>query len=371
MIGSNPIRERALERPKFFFFRYAAPRARSERTKCAVVMSEFSPIFLSFVLSSIVSLTLFGVPFLVQLGVPFLIHWIINLTKNNCIFFLVSFQFLLLIGGFGRIGFDSHSPFVVKKKRRRIAMMKIGFPFVKHRSRMYNFLVRISMVFFLVTLYYAFCLIMEKMHLFFPIFWKVGLALGSRALSFALFKLGLSGGLALAIAFFVKGILTAEGTGMFMMPNCEGTSGEKLPLPARDESPVPSISSQGDSWIEKTYGKGDEASSLGPPLPGHPANPPSIQDFANLLDNHQKVAAIIQDIHREISARVPGGFQSERLSEILEERHGGAKMREILESLATDRRDSPYFREVQTDFKILRGSGGTEAQLRREWQGRT
>lgn len=46
-----------------FFFRYAAPRARSERTKWAVVMSEFAPICIYLVISLLVSLILLGVPF--------------------------------------------------------------------------------------------------------------------------------------------------------------------------------------------------------------------------------------------------------------------------------------------------------------------
>lgn len=54
MAGLNPS----------FFFRYAAPRARSERTKCAVVMSEFSPILIYLVISLLVSLILLGLPFL-------------------------------------------------------------------------------------------------------------------------------------------------------------------------------------------------------------------------------------------------------------------------------------------------------------------
>lgn len=45
------------------FFRYAAPRARSEKTKWAVVMSEFAPICIYLVISPLVSLILLGVPF--------------------------------------------------------------------------------------------------------------------------------------------------------------------------------------------------------------------------------------------------------------------------------------------------------------------
>ncbi|KAK7231349.1 hypothetical protein RIF29_47566 [Crotalaria pallida] len=47
----------------FFFFRYAAPRARSERTKWVVVMSEFAPICIYLVISLLVSLIPLGLPF--------------------------------------------------------------------------------------------------------------------------------------------------------------------------------------------------------------------------------------------------------------------------------------------------------------------
>ena len=47
----------------WFFFRYVTPRARSERTKWAVVMSEFAPICIYLVISPLVSLIPLGVPF--------------------------------------------------------------------------------------------------------------------------------------------------------------------------------------------------------------------------------------------------------------------------------------------------------------------
>lgn len=96
----------------------------------------------------------------------------------------------------------------------------------------------------------------------------------------------------------------------------------------------------------------------------------SLRDFRQLLDDHAIIAKRIQEIHQDLKTRVPAGFQAERLAEILEERHGGEKMNEILRSLQTEGRQSPYFREVQTDFRTLRNSGGTEEQLRKEWQGR-
>jgi hypothetical protein len=43
-------------------------------------------------------------------------------------------------------------------------------------------------------------------------------------------------------------------------------------------------------------------------------------------------------------------------------------MAEIRESLDSHGRYSPFFSEIQSYFQDLRTSGGTEAQLRKEWQ---
>lgn len=65
---------------------------------------------------------------------------------------------LLLIGGFGRIGFDSHSPFVVKpqwgNKNGEFAMR---ITFIFQGLRVSNYWVRISIVLFLLAVCY--CLI--------------------------------------------------------------------------------------------------------------------------------------------------------------------------------------------------------------------
>ncbi|KAH0706230.1 hypothetical protein KY285_010724 [Solanum tuberosum] len=108
-----------------------------------------------------------------------------------------------------------------------------------------------------------------------------------------------------------------------------------------------------------------------PPLQEHTGEHMSLENWERLLQNHKEVAAVIQEIHRELHTRILGGFQAERLTKMLEERHGGGeRMGEILQSLQTERRHNPYFWEVQTDFRNLRGSGGTEMQLQKEWQGR-
>lgn len=94
-----------------------------------------------------------------------------------------------------------------------------------------------------------------------------------------------------------------------------------------------------------------------------------LENFRHLLETHKKIADTIQNIFQDLHTRVPAGFQSERLTEMLEERHGGRSLGGILQSLQEEGRNSPFFREVQTDFQALRDSGGTEATLRKEWQG--
>jgi hypothetical protein len=106
--------------------------------------------------------------------------------------------------------------------------------------------------------------------------------------------------------------------------------------------------------------------------PAHPQEleQPTLQDFNRLLASHEQIADTIESIFRDLHTRVPAGFQRERLTELLEERHGGGSLGEILRSLLEEGRNSPFFREVQADFKALRDSGGTEANLRKQWQGR-
>ena len=102
---------------------------------------------------------------------------------------------------------------------------------------------------------------------------------------------------------------------------------------------------------------------------GHP-NPSSveIENVEIIFRAPSDIADLLRDIFHDLRTHVPGGFQAERLAEMLEERYGPERMPSILESLQTHRGKSPYFREIQTDFSILRGSGGTEKQLRAEWR---
>ncbi|KAH0776217.1 hypothetical protein KY290_007628 [Solanum tuberosum] len=60
-----------------------------------------------------------------------------------------------------------------------------------------------------------------------------------------------------------------------------------------------------------------------PPIQEHTGEHMSLENWERLLQNHKEVAAVIQEIHRELHTSVPGGFQAERLTEMLEERHGG------------------------------------------------
>ena len=102
----------------------------------------------------------------------------------------------------------------------------------------------------------------------------------------------------------------------------------------------------------------------------HPTAENPLQTYKRILQDHDAVADLVQQIHRDLHTTVPGGFQAERLSEMLQELHGTEKMTEIRQSLETQGAQSPYFREVQVLFRTLRDSGGTEMQLRKEWQGR-
>ena len=102
----------------------------------------------------------------------------------------------------------------------------------------------------------------------------------------------------------------------------------------------------------------------------HPTTANPIQTYERVLQDHAAVADLLQQIHLDLRTTVPGGFQAESLAEMLEKTHGPEKMTEIRQSLETQRAQSPYFREVQVHFRTLRNEGGTEMQLRKEWQGR-
>lgn len=112
------------------------------------------------------------------------------------------------------------------------------------------------------------------------------------------------------------------------------------------------------------------------PSPSHanrelpPVDQESLNSFSELLTAHRRIADRIQDLRRELHTRVPGGFQAERLTEMLEDRHGADKMTEILHSLETEGRRSHYFQEVLSHFQDFRSNGVTERTPRKEWQGK-
>lgn len=108
-----------------------------------------------------------------------------------------------------------------------------------------------------------------------------------------------------------------------------------------------------------------------PAQPRELEQPPTLEEFHQLLANQKKIEDIIPRIFQDLHMRAPGGFQSEWLTERLTERHGGRSLWGIPRSLQEEGRNSPFFREIQTDFQALRKSGGTEATLRKEWQGRS
>lgn len=97
---------------------------------------------------------------------------------------------------------------------------------------------------------------------------------------------------------------------------------------------------------------------------------PTLEEFRQLLETHQGIADTIKRIFQDLHTRVPAGFQSERLTEMLEERHGGRSLGGIGSSGACRKRGAtvPFF--GKSKLQALRDSGGTEATLRKEWQGR-
>ncbi|KAF0922596.1 hypothetical protein E2562_039509 [Oryza meyeriana var. granulata] len=151
---------------------------------------------------------------------------------------------------------------------------------------------------------------------------------------------------------------------------------------AGSQSPS-SISTLGSDWIERYYGA--EAGPSAPLPQGQPedgsgnttaASRPlaasDIECVRELLQHtNPRIEQKIRDIHEGLCTRRVGAHQAERLVEILEERHGGERMGNILQSMETLGRDCPYFQESLTDLRELRDSGkGTEAHLRREWNGK-
>ncbi|KAF0936006.1 hypothetical protein E2562_037994 [Oryza meyeriana var. granulata] len=152
--------------------------------------------------------------------------------------------------------------------------------------------------------------------------------------------------------------------------------GEADPVQVMAGSQSPSsISTPGSDWIERYYGA--EAGPSAPLPQGQPEDgsgnttAASRHLTASDIERNPCIDRKIRDIHEGLRTRRVGANQAEHLVEILEERHGGERMGNIHQSMETLGRDCPYFQESLTDLRELRDSGkGTEAHLRREWNGK-
>ena len=100
-----------------------------------------------------------------------------------------------------------------------------------------RFLYAVLILFTLLLLCYFLCLTLGSIALFQAFLCKMSFFLGGRALSFALFKLGCSGGLAWAFAFVCKAFLTAEATPfvLYMVPSGAST------YPTQEAPSVPDL----------------------------------------------------------------------------------------------------------------------------------
>lgn len=133
---------------------------------------------------------------------------------------------------------------------------------------MSNYLVRISIVLFLLAVFYSICLRLGSLDLFHSTFSKMAMSLGSRAVTHFLLMIGCSGGLALALGFALRALVTAEempSLENWMLP--EGASGEggsastsskqpnlpDLNLPTTEEDPEDQGDQRGESIERAVY----------------------------------------------------------------------------------------------------------------------
>jgi ribosomal protein S19 len=96
-----------------------------------------------------------------------------------------------------------------------------------------------------------------------------------------------------------------------------------------------------------------------------------LSTIEKVIKAHERIAEHIRDLRKQEGMRLPGGFQAERLVEILEERYGGTAMIEIERDLRLRGLSSPFYRESKVIFDHFRREHITERLLRNEWQGRT
>lgn len=96
-----------------------------------------------------------------------------------------------------------------------------------------------------------------------------------------------------------------------------------------------------------------------------------LAEIKAILVSHEKIGENVLELRRQEGMRIPGGFQTERLVEMLEERYGGIKMKEIEQDIRERGLHSQFYKETKSFFNELRREGATEALLRKAWQGRS
>lgn len=92
--------------------------------------------------------------------------------------------------------------------------------------------------------------------------------------------------------------------------------------------------------------------------------------ISEIIYAHERIGELIQDFRRQEGMRLPGGFQMERLVEMLEERYGGEQLLEIEKDLRQHGIFSNFYKESKTYFDYLRRNSVTESFLRKKWQGK-
>ncbi|CAK8576168.1 unnamed protein product [Lathyrus sativus] len=149
-----------------------------------------------------------------------------------------------------------------------VSSIFLGLPRLFHRF--YSFLIIIP----LLGGFYSLCMKLDSIDFLNSLLFKIGLSLGSRVLSYALFKLGLAGGLAWVFFFVLRALFSVDGgvsIGNGMMPH--GAAESTLFTYTSDL-----VEDSGSS------GRSRSTSTVNQPLPGEQAMPPALpvmQEAAN------------------------------------------------------------------------------------------
>lgn len=99
-----------------------------------------------------------------------------------------------------------------------------------------------------------------------------------------------------------------------------------------------------------------------------------LKETKRMLKAHDDVGLLIRELRIEERMMRPGQFQLEKMSEILEQKYcenSHMNMIDMDEDIKEKRINSFYYKDSKTIFNEMRAQGETEAQLRREWQGRS